>query len=182
MDQGLAAVIAATAAGSFGIGGVLAGIFVGRRQTTDQAQVEHAQWLRGQRQEAYVAFLEAWEKAVTDFKQFEEQPDPWFEIPPTADPEPYYRDFGEAASRPINALRPFMERVTILGPSEVEAAALALRKIVTDLFDVLWRGFDRGGPDWVVYQAVLNRCEKQRDLFVQRARKVMQTAPRPGVE
>ncbi|WP_367324743.1 hypothetical protein [Streptomyces sp. HUAS ZL42] len=35
-----------------GVGGVFGGIFLGRRQVTDQAAVEHGQWLRGQRREA----------------------------------------------------------------------------------------------------------------------------------
>ncbi|MEV8547233.1 hypothetical protein [Streptomyces sp. NBC_01261] len=59
MSEAWAAVVAAVAAGFFGIGGILTGIIVGRRQTTDQATVEHGQWLRGQRQQAYLAFLSA---------------------------------------------------------------------------------------------------------------------------
>lgn len=41
--------------------GVPVGILVGRWQVTDQAAVEHGQWLRGQRQEAYIALLDAWD-------------------------------------------------------------------------------------------------------------------------
>ncbi|MFF7795572.1 hypothetical protein [Streptomyces sp. NPDC007991] len=182
MDQGWAAIVAAIAAGFFGITGVFAGIVVGRRQTVDQAAVEHGQWLRGQRQEAYIKFLEAWEQALADFEQFEHQPEAWFRVPPNADPEPYYAQFDEAVTRPISRLRPFLERVTILGTTEVEAAAVALNKVLTDLRDVLWRGFDSDGPSWVAYRRVLERSDDQRRLFVKRAREVMLTAPRPGAE
>ncbi|MFE2821919.1 hypothetical protein [Streptomyces sp. NPDC059271] len=61
MSEAWAAIIAAVAAGFFGIGGILTGIIVGRRQTTDQATVEHGQWLRGQRQAAYTEALAAWD-------------------------------------------------------------------------------------------------------------------------
>ncbi|WP_345656587.1 hypothetical protein [Streptomyces siamensis] len=48
MSEAWAAIIAAVAAGVFGIAGILTGIVAGRRQTVDQATVEHGQWLRGQ--------------------------------------------------------------------------------------------------------------------------------------
>lgn len=98
MDQGWAALIAAIAAGIFVLGGAWIGFLGGRRQTADQAAVEHAQWLRGQRQEAYIKFLEEWERALADFDQFEQQPEAWFQIPSEEDPEPYYVQFDEAAS------------------------------------------------------------------------------------
>lgn len=50
------------------IGMVTAGVIAfraGRRQVTDQAAVEHGQWLRGQRQQAYAEFLTAWDQAVS---------------------------------------------------------------------------------------------------------------------
>jgi hypothetical protein len=182
MDQGWAALAAAGAAGIFALGGAWIGFLGGRRQTTDQAAVEHAQWLRGQRQEAYISFLEQWERSLADFHQFEEAPEAWFLIPSGADSESYYAGFEEAAGRPINRLRPLVERVTILGTTDVEAAAVALYEVLTDLRAVLQEGFTEDGPDWVAYRRVLERCDPQRRLFVQRARQVMLTVPRPGVE
>jgi hypothetical protein len=182
MDQGWAALAAAVAAGVFALGGAWVGFLGGRRQTTDQAAVEHAQWLRGQRQEAYIRFLEEWERALADFDQFEQQPEAWFNIPPERDPGPYHAAFYEAADEPTTRLRPFLERLTILGTTEVESAALALNKVLVDLQTVLGRGLDGDGPDWVAYRRVFERGEPQRRLFVQRAQKVMLTAPRPGAE
>lgn len=59
MSESWGMLAAAIAAGLLGIGGVLLGLVVGRRQVSDQAQVEHGQWLRGQRMEAYLEFLRA---------------------------------------------------------------------------------------------------------------------------
>ncbi|MGW2707095.1 hypothetical protein [Streptomyces sp. NPDC001340] len=182
MNEAWGAVVAAVAAGGFGIIGILAGILVGRRQTTDQASVEHAQWLRGQRREAYIKFLEAWEKALAYYAQFQEQSGTWFQVPPDADPEPYYKEFDEAVSRPINKLRPFQERVFILGPTDLQLGAVAMNHTLIMLKDVLWRSFDRAEPDWVAYRGLLERADEQRRVFVRQAGDVMRTAPRPGSE
>ncbi|MEU1333647.1 hypothetical protein [Streptomyces sp. NPDC005865] len=64
MNESWGMVAAAVAAGVFSIVGVLLGVFVGRRQVSAQAQVEHRQWLRGQRMQAYVEFLRAWDVAM----------------------------------------------------------------------------------------------------------------------
>lgn len=178
MNEAWAAVVAAIAAGVFGI---IAGIYVGRRQTTDQAAVEHGQWLRDQRQETYLKFVQTWEDAVAEFSQFEDPSESWFWPPPGGDPEPYYVRFDEAASRPVNRIRRLLDQLTILGPTSMEDAAAALLKILTDMRDVLWAGFDEGnGPDWSAYRRIQERKEFQRALFVKRAREVMQSAPRPG--
>ncbi|WP_157968686.1 hypothetical protein [Streptomyces geranii] len=66
MDQGRAAIIAATAAGVFGITGAFAGLIVGRRQTIDHAAVEHGQWLRGQRQTACLEAIDAIDALLTE--------------------------------------------------------------------------------------------------------------------
>ncbi|CAM5553100.1 hypothetical protein SBADM41S_11256 [Streptomyces badius] len=47
----------------------VSGFRAGRQQVKDQAQVEHEQWLRGQRQEAYADFLAAWDAAYAALKQ-----------------------------------------------------------------------------------------------------------------
>ncbi|MCC9686877.1 hypothetical protein [Streptomyces sp. MNU103] len=72
MDEGLAAVIAGVAGtvGALG-GGLIAGIAAVRgaratgeavrQQVRDQAEVEHRQWLRGQRQQAYADTIHALE-------------------------------------------------------------------------------------------------------------------------
>ncbi|MFE4658193.1 hypothetical protein ACFRFJ_16100 [Streptomyces hydrogenans] len=49
--------------------GSFIGVWVGRRQVRDQAKVEHEQWLRGQRQEAFVDFLALWDEAVAQLDE-----------------------------------------------------------------------------------------------------------------
>ncbi|MFJ6691658.1 hypothetical protein [Streptomyces sp. NPDC091294] len=72
MDQGWAAVVAAIAAGVFGITGALCGIVVGRRQAADQATVEHGHWLREQRLQAYTDLLAAWDETVHEMGRFQD--------------------------------------------------------------------------------------------------------------
>lgn len=47
------------------LAGTFGGLIVGRRQVEDQAHIEHEQWLREQRQQAYGRFLTAWDAAFT---------------------------------------------------------------------------------------------------------------------
>ncbi|RVU14599.1 hypothetical protein EOT10_40620 [Streptomyces antnestii] len=127
------ALLPAIAAGVFGIGGVL----LGRRQTTDQAEVEHGQWLRGQRLEAYVQFLEAWEEALADYQNMQDTWDAY------TDANPIYQAqngeemiFGAVSDRThgfIVAVRPLRERVQILGPARVETAASVLHTTLVEL-------------------------------------------------
>ncbi|MFI0243049.1 hypothetical protein [Streptomyces sp. NPDC016845] len=72
MSESWGTVAAAVAAGLLGIGGVLLGLIVGRRQVSDQAQVEHGQWLRGQRVEAYLELLRAWDTALSAIGDLQE--------------------------------------------------------------------------------------------------------------
>ena len=124
------------ATGVFGIAGTLAGMYVGRRQMTDQAQVEHGQWLRGQRQEAYVQFLNAWEEALTQYRGDAED---WYSQ--TAE-IPFYEGDGEDAmlesvandtQQALARVQPFLERVQILGPNRVEQAAAVLNTTLVDI-------------------------------------------------
>ncbi|GEK04453.1 hypothetical protein [Streptomyces sp. 1-11] len=71
----MGAVVAAIAAGVFGIAGALTSILVGRRQTTDQAAVEYGQRLRGQRQEAFANYFKAWDKTHQQFEDIAENID-----------------------------------------------------------------------------------------------------------
>ncbi|MBQ0850369.1 hypothetical protein J8N05_19470 [Streptomyces sp. BH-SS-21] len=79
MSDAWAAVIAAVAAGVFGIAGAFAGLFVGHRQTAGEAHVEHRQWLRDQRQQAYLQLYNAWDAAIKDLRAYQ------FEWPDRAD-------------------------------------------------------------------------------------------------
>lgn len=177
----------AIAAGMFGLAGILAGIYVGRRQTIDQAQVEHGQWLRGQRQEAYVQFLNAWEEALTQYRGHEES---WDSL--TAEIPSYEGDDGaeamlesiyNATQQTLAKVQPFLERVQILGPNRVEQAAAVLNTTLVDMQKELTLNVPGHGPtdaSFKEFYRLSSRAREQRQMFVKASRSVMQAAPRPG--
>ncbi|MEV7253493.1 hypothetical protein [Streptomyces cyaneofuscatus] len=123
MTEPWAVIIAALVA----VAGSFSGFFIGRQQVKDQAQVEHEQWLRGQRQEAYADFLAAWDAAYAALKQEATRTDEHWE---TMDQNGLDVDFDEddlnhahavadVAMRPMRAPQ---ERVLLLGPERVDRA------------------------------------------------------------
>lgn len=62
--SGMTAEQATVVAAFIGVVGGLAGVYIGRWQVRAEAVVEHEQWLRGQRREAYTALLAAWDASV----------------------------------------------------------------------------------------------------------------------
>ena len=188
MNEAWGAVVAAVAAGVFGILGILAGIYVGRRQTTDQAQVEHGQWLRGQRQEAYVQFLNAWEEALTKHTD-------WAESWEYATAEiPHFEGDGEEAMlesvandthEALAKVQPFLERVQILGPTRVEQVAAEMNTTLVDMRKELLLLVPGNGPadaSWAEFGRLMSGAPEQRQMFVKATRDVMREAPRPGAE
>ncbi|MFJ4895029.1 hypothetical protein ACIP5U_34320 [Streptomyces sp. NPDC088788] len=117
MNEAWAAIIAAIAAGVFGIGGVFAGVIVGRRQTADQARIEHGHWLREQRLQAYNGLILVWNDIINDLRAYENAWDEEVEA---------YQEHGGPLSLSVLAgrktdealrtLRPAVERVELLGP------------------------------------------------------------------
>lgn len=173
-------------AGVFGTGGIL----VGRRQTTDQATVEHGQWLRGQRQEAYVQFLEAWEKALTQYKEMEETIS-WAPSDPERlthvgnFEEAEYQAYWDGTQKVIDDVRPFLERVVILGPTPVERAAGVLNTTLVEIRQAILRELaDSPEPSsqWQDYREAMSWTSEQRQMLVKAARDAMRAAPRPGAE
>lgn len=67
MDQGEAAVLASVVAGMAGIAGTAVGALLTarsmRQQVRDQGIIEHSQWQRQSRSDAYAAFLSEWHDA-----------------------------------------------------------------------------------------------------------------------
>lgn len=184
MDQGLAAVIAAMAAGVFGITGVFAGIVVGRRQTTDQAAVEHQQWLRGQRQEAYLQLLEAFDVALPQLESLVQR---WDDIALRADQQNLANEFEEiihdSATEAMAILVKPIERVQFLGP---EAVDLASQELVMwmDHMVAQFREQARSGVgpnwDWSTFWALAARGKMLRREVAQAAKVEMRTPPAPG--
>ncbi|MFJ9026267.1 hypothetical protein ACIRPU_40830 [Streptomyces sp. NPDC102259] len=184
MTEAWAAIIAAIAAGLFGVGGVLAGIYVGGQQTTAQAQVEHLQWLREQRQEAYVALMEAWETGVQGLKQMVEH---WSDHEGDMERNHPDRFFSEFVDVRVQSLwNPIMkpgELFFVIGPEGMEEAVAALTVAFADASDFL-RGQSSQPPgadaNWQGWGAQLEQLVEARGTLVTAARDMMQTAPAPG--
>ena len=188
MSNTAATILTAIAGGLFTLGTATIGYRGGRRQTTDQAGVEHGQWLRGQRQEAYVQFLEQWEKALTEYKEME---DPISSAPYDPERSSYPGNFDEAeynayygaTQKPLDDVRPFLERVIILGPAQVERAADVLNTTLVEIRQTLLRELadsPEASSQWRDFREAVSRAPEQRQMFVKAARDAMRTAPRPG--
>jgi hypothetical protein len=186
VNEPWAAIVAAIAAGFFGIGGTFAGLYVGRRQTTDQADVEHGQWLRGQRQEAYLNLLEAWDDAMQEIDSIVYA----WEGQLYGDHDWRRQDDGfsglinASVARVRKSLDRPLGRAHLLGPERVEAAVDGLRGAV-DAVAVFLNGVavkeDQAGPeDWEPWEGVLSGAQEARQGLVAAAKAVLDTAPRPG--
>lgn len=162
--------------------GTFGGLYLGRQQAKDQAQVEHGQWLRDQRQSAYADFLTAWDAAGKSLNQMEETWDAW-----TAVHDPNYPGDVEEAmkDRMTNHLIPVfapvrlaLERVQLLGPEEIDSASEAMFDGLADLGGLLV--VQVGQEDWPNYHRVREGVRTKRQAFLDAARKVTREAPAPG--
>ncbi|SEC64457.1 hypothetical protein [Streptomyces sp. PAN_FS17] len=185
VNEAWAAIIAAIAAGVFGVGGAYVGLVAGRRQTADQAHVEHGQWLRGQRQEAYLMFLDAWDAAMKDFQDFQGR---WDGLVQEA------REYGElpapseTAESTVNevwaAVRVPLERAELLGPKAVDLAVREITESFRQLREELVEQGDRESPfvDWERWNRALGKAGAARFTFQVAAMQTLRTPPSPGGE
>ncbi|KUN47426.1 hypothetical protein [Streptomyces olivochromogenes] len=166
-----------------GVGGAFGGIFLGRRQVTDQAAVEHGQWLRGQRQEAYVALLEAWDTGV---KRFDERVENWEDEHYAA--ENFEGNGWEESEKSIyhrtheiaETVQRAIERVELLGPKSVDDASVRLTDALGALKDaVRSKAGGEEWPDWTAYREATEKTDAARRGFLMASRETMRAAPRP---
>lgn len=178
--------VAAVAAGVFGIGGAWIGFLGGRRQTTDQAQVEHQQWLRGQRQEAYTGFLSTWDTSLITLDEV------IFSLRTRLDPATYTEGqfeqqrgsyFAAQIGEVMRPVRDRLERVQLLGPDAASTAAKrmsdALHEIVSDVAAYGMRTFTTEEVDEKAaefFQRTVGLLERREQFFFE-AHKVLMTAP-----
>lgn len=179
MDQGWAALAAAVVAG-------VVGIWVGRRTVRDQAQVEHGQWLRNQRQEAYVQALDTWDGVLRAFEALidgaEELKQRYRQETDNVGGNPFFDQqiFSEveAISGPANGV---LERVRLLGPDAVEKAAKNLEDALNGIGGAIRAGTSQQpSEEWpnhaFWYEARRNATECRRKFFDE-TRSVIRTAP-----
>ncbi|WP_158697124.1 hypothetical protein [Streptomyces hokutonensis] len=162
----------------------LGGTFLGRRQVADEAAVEHGQWLRGQRQEAFAALLVSWDDGL---KQLDDLVGNWEGAHYAAEHfqgngwEELEKSIREDTHEAFEAVKRVIERVQLLGPPAVDDAAVQLVAALTVLRDaVRSRAGGEDWPDWDAYAAATERVVTARDGFLQAAKVATQEAPRPG--
>lgn len=166
-----------------GILGILAGFLVGRRQITDQAAVEHRQWLRGQRQEAYINLLDAWDTAIA---ALEHVVDVWEER------EDFTRRHGEGnmwetvggeVAAANQTLAKPIDRAALMGPPAVDAAVAAMDAAFDNLSAYLNHQADPDEPfeaDWHTWASLLTAAHRARYQFMDAAKLSLRMMPRPG--
>ncbi|MEU5298584.1 hypothetical protein [Streptomyces umbrinus] len=182
MNEAWAAVVAAVAAGVFALAG---GYYGSRRQTTDQADVEHGQWQRGQRLEAYLALLDAWDAAVGKLTDIAADWDHqlYGEVEQRAGDE--FGDVIAARTGRITAdLKRPMERVDLLGPPAVEDAVAGLRTAIEPVAKHLVRMAikeERATPqDWEPWESLLQQADSARAKLASAVKAALKVSPRPG--
>jgi hypothetical protein len=185
MSTATLAIITTTMAGLFGLSGAFIGYWTGRRQTADQATVEHLQWLRGQRQQAYVAFLDAWDTSVESLAALQTSWESWVAAYEQGDRSD---DPAEASSRVLNdawhAVRKEIERVELLGPQRIDVAVRALEDLFGQMRRVITEQADDGATcaHWDEWYPVLNRAAVARFDFHAAAVQTLRQPPSPKGE
>jgi hypothetical protein len=161
------------------------GILGNRRQTTDQAAIEHEQWLRGQRQQAYVALLDAWDTAVS---KLESTVDSWAEREELLDNqggEPYELEKAvedDLVDARRGLVKP-LDRAAILGPASVDAVVTMMGNAFDAASGYLSYQSNPDEPfeqDWHSWQTLMTRAHQARRQFTEASKTVLRTPPQPG--
>ncbi|MGW0895532.1 hypothetical protein ACWD0G_00800 [Streptomyces goshikiensis] len=169
------------AAAAIALIGVFSGLLIGRRQVRDQAQVEHGQWLRGQRQEAFVALIAAWDEALPKLEaqlldeeeiMYLNRSSGWGEAE---------QSVSEAVERDHQPLRRAAERVQMLGPQTVDAAVTEMLNTATVLrFGVMAQYDPEPAQDHdpvSAFRGAWRHIDADRRAFLLEARKVLRQTP-----
>lgn len=171
------------AAAAIALLGVAGGLVFGRRQVRDQAQVEHGQWLRGQRQEAFVDFLTVWDETIPKFENRVLSDRDFEHIDSMNGWEDANNDTVEAMETDRKTLQRAADRVQMLGPEAVEQSVNAMLDTVANL--ALGIGMQYGpGTEGVdnlnLYWDARSEAECQRTAFVEASRSALRRTPDTG--
>ncbi|MFJ4031302.1 hypothetical protein [Streptomyces griseoluteus] len=185
MSDAAATIFTAIAGGLFALAVAYIGYRAGQRQTTDQATVEHGQWLRGQRQQAYLAFVDtwdttvdtlqrlqqSWESRVCEYQQGDRLDDP------TEEPRRLLEEARRAVLRDL-------ERVELLGPQRIDVAVRAMEDAFREMRDVMatQMATDATCPHWDEWNPVTARANTARFDFHAAAIRTLRQPPSPEGE
>ncbi|MFD7980236.1 hypothetical protein [Streptomyces sp. NPDC059071] len=177
MDQGVAAVVAAGAAFTAALTGSFVGAWVGRRQVRDQAQVEHDQWLRGQRQEAYLAVITAWDEAIANFDRRVLDVEEMHNVEQAGALEEVHNAAISGMDAERAPLQRAVDRVRMLGTAPVEQAAVTLMGSADEIVRGVIAHFQGGVDPYQDYRRARQASEPVRDRFVTVAHKALHRTP-----
>ncbi|MFF7329700.1 hypothetical protein [Streptomyces sp. NPDC008150] len=186
MTEAWAAIIAAIAGGVLGIGGTLAGVVTSRRQTVDQATVEHGQWLRGQRQTAYTETLAAWDTFLGEAQQFWQRYE--FGLPEGSIPHEASRHRNNLLRGPGDRVEKALDATILLSRQDVVDVAEQLRSAMTRVIAALPTptapsSTGMSSPEQErVWEDALNAAQQSRDAFYRKARHTQRTPPTVGTK
>ncbi|MET9791440.1 hypothetical protein [Streptomyces canus] len=174
---------ATVVAAVIGVVGGLAGVYIGRWQVRDEAVVEHEQWLRGQRQEAYTALLAAWDASVLKLIDLPPDEEYWAHLEATYEGDPV-----EATKEGIwddslqikEELKQHLERVQLLGPDTVDTVSV----ILADTAEAIVQGvrqvrFPLNEAAIEELHELKARADEAREEFFSAGRRVILTPPSP---
>lgn len=185
MSDTAGTIFTAIAGGLFALAVAYIGYRTGRRQTVDQATVEHGQWLRGERQQAYLTFVDTWDTWVENLQRVQEswesrvheyQQDQQSAVPTEA----AHRVLGEA----WRAIRRDLERVELLGPRRIDDAIRALEEAFIAMRDVIRAQGEVSAtcPHWDEWNPALVAANMARFNFHAAAIRTLRQPPSPAGE
>lgn len=185
MSDTAATIFAATVGGLAALAVGYISYRAGRRQTSDQATVEHGQWLRGERQQAYLKFVGTWDTTVEQLQDLQQS---WeqqaFEYEQGDRPE----HPAEVSSRLLRegwqAVRREIERVELVGPQLIDLALRALEDAFREMRDVFTAQEQAGAscPHWDEWNPALARANVARLDFHAAAIRTLRQPPSPEGE
>ncbi|MGW7494248.1 hypothetical protein ACWGKA_08050 [Streptomyces luteogriseus] len=185
MSDTAATIFTAIAGGLIAVAVVYISYRAGRRQTTDEATVEHGQWLRGQRQQGYLTFVDTWDTKVESLQGLQRS---WEARVSEYEQSDRQEDPAEASSRLMGdawrAVRRDLERVELLGPQRIDLALRAMEDAFREMQDVITAQALDGAtcPHWDEWTPVLARANKARFNFHAAAIRTLRQPPSPEGE
>ncbi|MFF1358792.1 hypothetical protein [Streptomyces sp. NPDC058297] len=174
------------------IAGIVAGAlaflgswFGSRRGVADQAKVEHQQWLRGQREAAYVAFLDAWDRANEEMSDLVGE---WAEL--CSHIYDYEGDgvsaMGDSVKEDLDSamtrMHPAAERVQLIGEKGINEIAAKMTALLWDMGHAIVARLPENteSATWSAYAGKYAEGQTQRKSFLAQAREEMHAEPQPG--
>ncbi|MFK0279572.1 hypothetical protein ACIQVL_03730 [Streptomyces sp. NPDC090499] len=185
MNDTAATIFTAIAGGLFALAVAYISYRAGRRQTTDQATIEHGQWLRGQRQQAYLALQEAWDTAIDDLQKLQ---DSWEGRVHAYAQDPELEDPSALAIRRYDAswraVWKEFERVELLGPQRVDVCLREMEHAFRAMGEVISNQSlnSVSFPYWDEWHPALRQANTARSNFHAAATRTLRQPPSPEGE